>query len=197
MKSYGQNTHISLTISKALNQVSPPTKPATGASMPEKKPEKRSKSAPPKSNKNLTEKQSPNKPPARSPGRPRSNRIESFNTDSFLRQNRKFIKLKRKLNISEEKTWTIITSMFCYVARSEALTPIINDVELFAEFCYWNDEPQILINALISVNFLTKTPAGTFSENLEVSSWFQNQPHAARKLHDHNATKNKKITMIF
>ncbi len=120
----------------------------------------------------------------RSPGRPRSNRIESFNTDSFMRQNKKFIRFKRKLKLSEEKAWTIITSMLCYVAQSQALTPIIDDVELFAEFCYWDDKPEILINALISVNFLTET--------LEISNWFQNQPHAARKLHDHRYYQKQK-----
>lgn len=182
-------SHISKAVGDAMNSVQ---KPESGPSTKAKPEAASSRSAPPKTPDSVPVAQrSPDEPPpatepqpTRSPGRPRSNRIESFNTDSFMRQNKKFIKFRRKLKISEEKAWTIITSMLCYVAQSEALTPTIDDAELFAEFCYWDDEPEILINALISVNFL--------SETLEITNWFQNQPHAARKLHSYRYYESKK-----
>lgn len=126
----------------------------------------------------------PKNQPGKPPGRPRSNRIEFFATNSFLRQNLKFKKLRRELKTSEKETWTIITSVFCYIAQNQALTPKIDDIEFLAEFCYWEKSPEILIQALQNSGFL--------DDNLEATTWFQNQPFAFKKYTDiKNYEKNK------
>ena len=110
-------------------------------------------------------------------GRPRSNRIECFMVDGNLRQNPKFIRFKRFLDVSEEKAFTVLLAFFSFVSQNCAITACLNgeDKEVMAELCYSSDADR-LIDAL--------TKSGFINGDGEIINWFQNQPFASRKLHD-------------
>lgn len=114
-------------------------------------------------------------------GRPRSNRIDFFNVDTLLDINPKFTELQELLGITSEKTWYILTRLFCYVARYEAITGSIASAKpsQIAKFCNFNKKPQLLFDALIKVRFL--------NSDLSVVNWEQNQPHVSKKLANYKA----------
>lgn len=119
--------------------------------------------------------------PTRQPGRPRSNRIDFFNVDTLLDINPKFTELQELLDITPEKAWYILTRLFCYVARYEAITGSIANAKpsQIAKFCNFNKKPELLFDALIKARFL--------NDDLSVTNWEQNQPHVSKKLANYKA----------
>lgn len=191
-------THISQAVSEALSQVGPPAKPATGASMPENQPEKGPKRSTPKDNKTTPEKRSSNgaqtgPDPQRSPGRPPKMRIDSFNIDTNLELDERFVEFRELTETTEAEALFSIMTLYKYVARHQAATGSVKNLsdEKLAKRCYWQKEPELFIKALIESGFLTPDRI--------IADWRQTQPHATRRaynLQHYQKQKDKEFQSI-
>lgn len=111
-------------------------------------------------------------------GRPKAENLSRFNIDTGLLSSRKFIRLKRELNLSESETLHILTRLWWFAADNYAFWPTLEkkDFDIVAEFCNWNNDPQTLIDALIKAEFL--------ENDFTIHDWFRNQPLADKLVYD-------------
>src|SRR3990167_11548096 len=92
-------------------------------------------------------------------GRPKAENLSRFNIDTGLTSSRKFLRLKRELNLSESETLHILVKIWWFTADNYAFWPTIEqkDFDIVADFCNWNseiNEPKTLFDALKKAEFL-------------------------------------------
>jgi hypothetical protein len=117
-------------------------------------------------------------------GRPRTSSIPRFNVATDLIGNKKFIRFRRILGITEKDAFAILLRVFNYVAANSAFEPRIEecDLDILASFCWFDGEPTTLMAALITAGFL--------NPDLSIHDWFDHQPWAEKVVSERKPAKD-------
>jgi hypothetical protein len=118
-------------------------------------------------------------------GRPRIQGILRFNVASDLTLNRKFIRLRRILKMSEKDAYATLVRFWNYVAVNHALEPTIRpeDADILADYCWFEGNPGELLTALLDSGFI--------ESDYSVRDWMSHQPLAAKVANDREYSREK------
>lgn len=113
--------------------------------------------------------------------RPRRNGIDRFNVSTELTQNKKFIRFKRAIGLSDGLAYLHVVRFFEFVAVNHAFDPTIDpeDAEIIADFCFYQGPGERLLKALQDAGFLTS--------DWRVHDWEVNQPLAEKLINKRRA----------
>lgn len=123
-------------------------------------------------------------------GRPRIQGITRFNVATDLTGNRKFIRFRRLLGLSELDAYAVLIRFWCYAAANHALDPMIRpgDADILADFCWFEGNPEKLIAAL--------QEAGFVEQDYSVHDWFTHQPLAEKIAKDREYSREKSSVSV-